>query len=69
MHYPDIQFTFKLEKNKQVTFLDALAQRIAADQIEHAFIEKRQALICILIGMHKHYFNGSWNTEKSSQTS
>lgn len=34
MHYPDIQFTFKLEKNKQVTFLDALAQRIAADQIE-----------------------------------
>ena len=33
-YHPNIQFTFELEKNKQMTFLDALLQRTDSDEIE-----------------------------------
>ena len=32
--HPNIQFTFELEKNKQITFLDVLIKRTIANQIE-----------------------------------
>ena len=31
-YHPDVQFTFELEKNKQITFLDVLIKRTAANQ-------------------------------------
>ena len=34
LYHPNIQFTFKLEKSKQITFLDVLIKRTAANQIE-----------------------------------
>ena len=34
LYHPNIQFTFKLEKNKQKTFLDVLVKRTASNQIE-----------------------------------
>ena len=57
-YHPDVQFTFELEKNKQITFLDVLIKRTAANQRKHVVLEKAQALICILIGMHTHQLNG-----------
>ena len=33
-YHPNIQFTFELEKNKQITFLDVLVKRTVANQIE-----------------------------------
>ena len=33
-YHPNIQFTFKLEKNKQITFLGVLVKRTASNQIE-----------------------------------
>ena len=33
-YHPNIQFTFELEKNKQITFLDVLVKRMVTNQIE-----------------------------------
>ena len=33
-YHPNIQFTFELEKNKQITFLDVLVKRTVTNQIE-----------------------------------
>ena len=33
-YHPNIQFTFELEKNKQITFLDVLVKRTVANQTE-----------------------------------
>ena len=33
-YHPNIPFTFELEKNKQITFLDVLVKRTAENQIE-----------------------------------
>ena len=38
--HPNIQFTFELEKNKQITFLDVLVKRTSANQIETCFHRK-----------------------------
>ena len=34
LYHPKIQFTFELEKNKQITFLDVLVKRTFTNQIE-----------------------------------
>ena len=57
-YHPNIQFTFELEKNKQMTFLDVFVKRTATNQIETCVYRKRQALICISTGIHTHQWNG-----------
>ena len=39
-YHPNIQFTFKLEKNKQITFLGVLVKRTASNQIETSVHKK-----------------------------
>ena len=39
-YHPNIQFTCKLEKNKQITFLGVLVKRTASNQIETSVHKK-----------------------------
>ena len=44
-YHPNIQFTFELEKNKQITFLDVLVKRTVANQIETRVHRKETSTI------------------------
>ena len=42
-YHPNIHFTFELEKNKQITFLDVLVKKTAANQIETCVHRKEKS--------------------------
>ena len=52
-YHPNIQFTFKLERNEQIKFLDALVKRTAADQIETC-VYRKEASTDFYINLSAH---------------
>ena len=53
MYRSNIQFTFELEKNKQITFLDVLVKRKAANQIETC-IHRKETSTDLYINWNAH---------------
>ena len=52
-YHPNIQFTFELQKNKQITFLDVLVKRIVANQIETC-AHRKEASTNLYINWNSH---------------
>ena len=52
-YHPNIQFTFELEKNKQIAFLDVLVKRTVANQIERC-IHRKEASTNLYINWNSH---------------
>ena len=52
-YHPNIQFTFELEKNKQITFLDVLVKRTVANQIETC-VHRKETSTNLYINWNSH---------------
>ena len=50
-YHPNIQFTFELEKNKQITFLDVVVKRTVTNQIEKCVHRKEKQKIFNIDGI------------------
>ena len=58
--HPNINFTFELEKNDEINFLDALIKRVNNNKLETGVYWKPALAISISTGMHMHGQNGKY---------
>ena len=56
-YHPNINFTFELEKNNEINFLDVLINRVNNNKIETGVYRKSALAISISTGMHMHWQN------------
>ena len=58
IYHPNINFTFELQKNTEIKFLDILTKRFNSNKLETCIFLKSTILISVSTGMCMHQQNG-----------